>query len=311
MVGAVLLSLLLPACGVNALLDTGAEPCVDCALADDNNFSYAADLTADVVPIGANADATLDWSALAHDLQGHALDPAVDIGQVQLVAMRDLAPDEVATALANDDLEQSAVTLYVTCDPEGAACALSEFGVLGAPFDLLQYLDDGVATWLVALTRFDEPGAATLVFLEPRDGEANHTVAVGDDTSRLDVDVDLAALAPVVVPEGEPAVTLDWSGLTRDGLGNPLDLGRIDDVLLARFDQPVEELQTRVFDLEEIASASWRGDVSGGRSVSLDTLEGDTPFAGVDDEGTWLVALGCSTCSNPAPRFVTRLSPGR
>jgi hypothetical protein len=31
--------------------------------------------------------------------------------------------------------------------------------------------------------------------------------------------------------------------------------------------------------------------------------------SGVTPDGTWVLALRCSTCANPAPRFLTLLEP--
>ena len=38
------------------------------------------------------------------------------------------------------------------------------------------------------------------------------------------------------------------------------------------------------------------------------TRDGE-PFTGFTGEGTWILALRCSTCSNPAPPFATVLLP--
>jgi hypothetical protein len=285
----------------------GIVPCTSCSLTDANNFAYSAALDIDVVPVAANAPVRIDWSGLTHDVQGHPLDLATDIAGARLIAFRDITPAAVARGLANDDLEQADVSLFVTCTPTTPGCGLDEFGVLGNPVDVPTYFSEGSATWLVALTSTFEAGAAAFVFLEPKDASLVTSAAIGDDTSALDVDVDFASLTPVVVPAGEAALHLDWSGLTRDGLGNELSLDAIDGIFLGRYTESPAELEGRVFDLETLAAETWEAPVDGLRSLGLGTLRGDTVFAGIDDTSTWLLALRCSSCINPTPRFVTFL----
>jgi hypothetical protein len=44
-------------------------------------------------------------------------------------------------------------------------------------------------------------------------------------------------------------------------------------------------------------------------NADLTLLEGETPFEGVDRAGTWLLGLGCTSCTTPAPRLLTVLEP--
>lgn len=295
----------LPLLALAACADVPApEPCTACALTDANNFTYTADLSADVLPARALSDVTVEWSALTRDLQGHALDPLHDLATARLVAFRDLTPDEVAAGLAAETLFQSEVTLYVTCAPEDAACALTDFGILGSALDVSEYFAEDAATWLLALARPDEPGAAAIAFLEPT--PAGPATVSLDGPGRLDVQVDFRSLDPVHVPADDPHVLLSWDTLTRDGLGNPLALGSVDGVALARFDAPLDELEGRVFDL--LAGPEVWTAATSERAVDLSTLEGPRPFPGVDADGTWLFALTCASCTNPTPRFVTVLS---
>lgn len=287
----------------------GGEPCLVCALTDENQYRYAADLRARTVPLAAGADALVRWDTLAHDIHGHPRDPVEDIDAARLVAFRGLGPDEVLDALERDDLSQSAVTLYLTCAPTDAACALTEFGLLGNVLDVTEYFVPGQATWLVALASDDEPGASAFLFLDPTEGIDADEAVVDDDASALDVDVDFESLAPVRVPVGRPDVDVDWSGVTRDGLGNPFYAPSVDGLLLARYDATPAELAERVFDLEEDALERWSLRLEGSTHASLADVEGDTPFAGVAPGSTWVLALRCSSCLNPAPRVLTFLEP--
>jgi hypothetical protein len=295
--------LLLCACASSS---EGRDPCTDCSLSDANNFTYSSALDIGVLPAAALTDDHIDWSGLTRDVHGHPVDLSADISSARLIAFRDMTPEDVTEGLANDNLAQADVTLFVMCDPTQPSCSLGQFGLLGNPVDVPSYFAEGSATWLLALMSDVEPGAAAFAFLSPETGAAD-TVRIDSDTSALDATVDFLSLRSVLVPEGEPAVTVGWSALTRDGLGNDLSLQMLDEVFVGRYDLSRGALEARVFDLESLAVESWEAPIAGQLSVRLDTLAGDRPFPGADAESTWLLALRCSTCTNPTPRFVTFL----
>jgi hypothetical protein len=66
---------------------------------------------------------------------------------------------------------------------------------------------------------------------------------------------------------------LDWSKLTRDGLGGDFVFERVDHILLAFYeDATVTELESQIMDLELIATALWDIEHLQGRSVDLSRL---------------------------------------
>lgn len=296
----------LAACALEETVEV--EPCVDCALTDANNFSYTTDLAIGSLVLPEHADATVSWAGLTRDVRGGALDPVADIDEARLIGFRDLPPEDVAWGLAHDELEQSDVSVYVTCVPTEATCELSEFGMFGNQIDIQQYFSDGYGTWLLTLGRSGEPGADVLAFLAPDADAITSLVTIDDRTSRLDVAVHLDELTPLAMLGGDPTVTVDWSALTHDGLGDPLDTSTVDELWVARFEEPIETLAEDVFALEEMAQASWTLAVDGRTDAALAELAGESAFHGIDRAGTWLLALRCRTCTNPAPRFITILS---
>ena len=305
---------LLMACAEPAAPDTGAGArgpvgCTDCALADANGFRYRAALSAAVQPGAADAGGpVVTWEALAHDLHGHRRGVDFEVDQALLLVFLELTPDEILERLSQDRLEQADVSLTASCVPTDDRCPLADFRVLGRDIDVESYYAEGMGTWLVLLRSYDEPGAVSLVFLPPSDGGAREIV-LDDDTAQLDVDVDLLSLEPVVVAAG-PDLTMRWSGLTQDGLGGPLALHGIDALVVARYTSPLADLEDGVFDLERRAASLWSMPVAGLTAAPLSALQGAEPFEGVDDDGTYVLWLGCTACANPAPKFVTWLTPG-
>lgn len=292
-----------------AACDSGeaVDPCTDCHLVDANNYSYTSTLSIGQFPLPEHTDAFVDWSALTVDIRGGALDPMADLTDARLVAFRDLPPDEVAWALSHDELAQADVGAYVTCTPTDASCLLSEFGMFGNQLDIQQYFQEGFGSWLVVLGKPGSLGADALAFLVPTEGATASSADLTDATSSLQADVDLASAEPLVVPPVVTDISLDWGGLTRDGLGDPLDFATVDELWIGRFEESVGTLESDIFALEDLADATWTADVSGVTSVSLEALQGELPFRGVDSQGTWVLALRCNTCTNPAPRLLTLL----
>lgn len=282
-------------------------PCTSCALTDAHNYALTSEMDGAVVQLQAETDATIEWSALTEDVQGHAVAPG-DVEQVLLVAFAEIPPQEVMDGLAADQLTQSEVAFYLICEPEGAtSCQLSDFAILGSTFDVEEYFLPSVQTWMIIPTRPGQQGGFSFLFLQASDDSTATTASIDDETASLTVEVDLAGATPLVFPAGEAAIRLDWSGLETDGLGNPMEPRTIDQLWVARYDEPVSALEDKIFDLEIDAAELWTLDLSGGTSADLAALEGPRAFPGLAAGETWLLALRCSTCTHPAPRFMTTL----
>jgi hypothetical protein len=284
--------------------EAGPPPCTDCVLTEGMNYHYEPTLAASVRPLPPLSDPRLVWDGLTRDLQGHAVDPA-DLDAANLLVFRDLTPEEVLDRVAHDRLDQSELRIIAACAPDTPACTLSDFALGSNRFDPSQYFEVGSGTWLVTVSRAGDAGAAALVFLAPTDGaDPVEDVVLADGDSTLSVDVRFSDDRLRVEAGGAPS--LDWSGLTTDALGNPASLSRFDRLYLARFDEELPVLTRDFLDLEQLAEEHWELDVAGRTTAALAELDG---FGGVDAGHRWLLALRCSTCRNPAPRFVTVLEP--
>lgn len=124
-----------------------------------------------------------------------------------------------------------------------------------------------------------------------------------DNSTVLSVDVDLTSLQRPLVTTNTASLSLDWSQLTTNGFGRPWVSGDIDQVLLGRYDNyMVADLEDDFLDIEIDADQLWTLDLDGGSVADLSEL---ADFSGCDDQATWLLALRCTTCTNPAPPFYT------
>lgn len=160
----------------------------------------------------------------------------------------------------------------------------------------------GTGTRMIQLFRLDPNSEQT-------------TVNLTNDSTKLTHQVDLLSAQPTQIPPGTNAVSVDWSedtaALATNALGNEFRGSRVSEVLVAYYDESIEELENRFLDLPLLVEQEWRHTFSAGSSVTLDQLvdEAGQPFPGIDGDGTWMLGLICGECSNPAPWYLTRLQP--
>ncbi len=279
-------------------------------LSDDDNYAYSGALQAPSFPIAELSDPVIDFSGLTEDLQCHDLDPVGDIDNAELIVFQHLSEDEVALGLEEDSLLQSDVGIYLSQQPgDATSVKLSDFTLFGTDADIETFFTETSGTWLVVLTTGEEIGlgARMLLFLDPLAGETSETAVVDDGCSVLDFSADLTSLDPVtVVPSGP--WELDWGELTTTGQGQDFVYSDADGVMVGFYEglSPAD-LEGQFLDLELVATELWTMDIPAGTSASLSGLEGFTGFTRTD--GTWIFALRCSTCPNPAPLFLTVLEP--
>jgi hypothetical protein len=229
--------------------------------------------------------------------------------------MANMSQAEIAAALASESLQQSAVTAVFECAPEGASsCLLSEFTFFGTPVDVPSYFEEGSGTWMAALRSLGTVASEEyrkLLFIEPSTTSLQHEATFEDSSSLFDVAADLSSLEVLVVPE-DGEVIIDWSELTVNGAGVPLERPRIDTLWLAHYSGlTAADLEQQLVDLETVGDGYWQMDIEGMSQASLaDVVAGDEGFSGIGSEGLWLLALRCSSCRSPMPSFLTVLTPG-
>ncbi len=296
--------------------DTATATCASgaIALSDADNYSYQGSLDVPSIPTAA-ADVQVCWDGVSQDIQCHDL-PADEIDRLAMVRFGSLTEDEVEAGLAGNDLQQADVSGYAEWTVEdGATCAnLSDLSFFGTPIDIeSEYTEDG-GTYLLMLAEGTLPGtgARALAFLDPSASSDVTEIEMPDGCGILDFQADLASLQPLRLCAEGPW-TLDWSGLTADAHGGSLDGVVIDTAMLGFYEgMSAADLEASFLDLELIPTHLYTATLDGGSSVDLASLSEDgTPFSGFDPalDGTWMFALRCSTCPNPAPVFLTLIEP--
>ncbi|HJN75455.1 MAG TPA: hypothetical protein QGF58_16115 [Myxococcota bacterium] len=268
-------------------------------LQDAGNYTYDGSLEIpghELVPLSDN---TLDWSGVDSDLSCHELDPVTDIDNVQLLVFPELDEAAVAAGFAEDSLKQVDLGSYASLDPQGGvtSAAISELTFFGTIVNLQDEFDEGSGTWVALLGRGTEVGVGTysMAFLRPDSSSSETRVALVGGCGVLEYEVDVSATTEL---SGRVEV-VDWSELSTTGQGRPFDPLDVSEVMLARFEDGTD-LEADFLDLELIADELVVQDHGGGTSTELD-------LSVVDSGETWLLALGCDSCTSPAPLYMTRL----
>jgi hypothetical protein len=289
-------------------------------LLDENNYRTTATLAIPTVETTAATDADICWSNVINDLQCHPVSATADLDNVSLLRVSHLSPSQVQGRVAEGTLSQSDVAGYVDFHTDhSTTCAkLSQLSFFGTVIDVpSQYIESDDYTYLLLFAKGTTPGqgARTMMFLKPTAGSTNTKIDAPTGCGMLDFSADLSSLTKLSVPAAAPWI-LDWRDITRDGQGNAVPFSKIDGVTIGFYaGLTAADLQARIFDIELIATALWDVKLAGGRTADLSTAidrASGAPFAGFDraETGTWMLALTCSRCQNPAPVVLTILQPG-
>ncbi len=284
-------------------------------LADEGNFTLIADLTIPVFETAAAADVGICWDELVSDLQCQDMDAAVEVDNVQLLRFPYKTQEEVEVGIEVDSLQQADMSGYVEVQPpDGDTCSsLGAMDFRGTPVDVTQeYTADG-GTYMLSFATGTELGKGTrmLAFLTPSASSDVMAVDVPTGCGTLEVDVDLSSLTPTPVKKRAGSWLVDWREVTTDSQGNELRLADLDTVTMAAYTGvTAADLEADFFDLESLADSVWRAEVASGTQVELTEMVTDdgAAFEGFDAD-LYVLAFFCSSCTNPAPLYLTVLEP--
>jgi hypothetical protein len=297
-----------------------ADPRGNLLLHDANNYTTDGSLTIPVVETAAATDLDICWSAVASDLQCHPVSATADLDNVALLRISHLSQEQVQIRLAAGTLSQSDVAGYLDyqTDHTSTCAKLSQLSFFGTAIDVpSQYIESTDYTYLLLFTKGTTPGlgARSMIFLKPTAASQNTKVDGVTGCGLLTFSADLSSLTKLAVPAAGPWI-LDWRDITRDGQGNDVPFSKIDGITIGFYaGMSVADLQARIFDIELIATTLWDIKLMGGKTADLATATdraSGAAFPGFDPTatGTWMLALTCSRCQNPAPVLLTILEPG-
>lgn len=305
------------------------DPTAAVVLTDETNYSLSVAFDISRVVLQNHADLVFDWSQLTVDFFGKTVNPTADINTVS-ISLWNLTPSGIEEKLKRDTLPLTSNSGVITTFPDGSYTHmnLTGFDELGNPlpidelwarFDVTtpnyQYPQDQY-TFLVMAQSGADVGKQphSLAFFNIDTSSTTTQLNLKNDSTKLSYTVDLEKAHPVLVPAGVPAVTLDWSQMTTNCLGNDYDGSQITRAAVAHYaGKSLADLQSQFLNLEDIADGWWSGAPPAGRTIDLSTLtdKNGAAFPGIDDSGVWMAALFCGNCNNPAPWSITILQPCR
>jgi hypothetical protein len=297
-----------------------------------NDYSFSSTLSFPAVTVAAKTELNIDWGGVTKDLLSHTVDTKKDLKSILVMLWKlPLATFEQKT---NADLllQRDMVTLplqypYPPPDPYpadgiGTSAKLFQFSNSGAPpqSDILSFLDPDAYppekyTYTLMTSDSTELGQGVRMIqsFHVSNSVTDTTVKITSDSTKLQWEAHIQNAQVTAIPAGQGAITMDWTDMKTNALGNPFVPSSITKVLVGRYSETIAELEQKFLDIEIIAQELYRGTVDVGTSIDLSkltlTTDSNKHFAGISDSGTWLVALQCGACKNPAPWYLTVLKP--
>jgi hypothetical protein len=291
-----------------------------------NDYKFTSVLSLVPTPIKPKTDLMFEWGSITHDFTQHRLDAKVDVDQILMMLWR-LNLTDLQKKLNDDDLRGTdlvgGVPFSYTTDGASTNANLLSFKVgSGEPVGpeiILERLDPAMYppanyTYTIMASTGTELGQGVRMIqafkLDPT--SSNTAVKIDDKSTGLEYTADLHSLQPAMITAGQAAIKLNWgTTIQKNALGIAFDPTSITEAMVGHYTQTPTELQTKFLDLESIATELYRTQIASGTSVdfsTMKTMDGKS-FTGITSAGTWIVALRCGSCRNPAPWYLTVLKP--
>jgi hypothetical protein len=288
---------------------------------DEQNYSFQASLTIQTTRVKSTSDLVFDWSELTKEMGGRDLDPLRGIDMLEVVLWENITEEKLREDMSTDNTDLGYLVGIVFKNTGNAITSANLFD-LQAPASILppETLLDFVNTdsyppenhvYSVMLAKGETFGQGTLMihFIRPDPNETNTVVKITNNSSVLDYMIDLVSLKKIGIPPGTANIMFDWTDntvLTKNAIGNDFVPTRITTVMLAHYtDLTPRDLEGRFLEIDSIADEIWTAYLTAGTTISLSRLRNvnGEPFTGIDDQGTWGIALFCESCMSPAPWF--------
>jgi hypothetical protein len=287
-------------------------------LEDPNNYLATGELSIPTIETAPGA-LTVCWTDVTSDLACGPVVPERDIESIGVLRFTTGDAARITRRLGSGQLDMSDIDGFIqhTADRQSTCTELSSFSNFGTPVDVTEYYAENAnRSFLFQAGRVTVPGGSvvSMVFARPVVTSTNTTIDLppGCGIQRLVTDLDAVTL--VRFPYDTTGI-VHYGNLTRDGLGNSLRYDGLDSLVLSFFaGATLSDLETRILELDAIATESFELALSGGPTTSLydaTSRENGEPFSGFrrDEAGVWLLRLTCSICSTIVPSVVAVLEP--
>jgi len=309
------------ACGGGSSGDAGIA--ANAHIANANNYVITSSLTIPRLTVKAGGDLHVCWSGLTTDLLKHTIDPSTMIDHVSFLRIIHVSEADVQKQFAvgtfNDQKVEAYFDFILTDADRATMCAnLSQFQ-LGQNYlvPATDFVVDSTKTYVMMWASGLTPGAGSksMAFLEPDPSSSVVEVAAPQGKDILTFSADLTSPPKVDIPATGPYV-VEWSGLTKDGMGNDVKPQDIDGIIVGHYSLTPAQLQAQALDYAIIANPLYTASVPRGNQyfdLTSASTDGGAPFGGFQPPAgpndTWAIGLMCSACQVPAPVAVVILNP--
>jgi len=311
---------LLPACGGDSKPEW---PKGNVVFEPTHNYTSQTSLSIPQTETAPGADLMICWDALQKDLLCHNIvAPSNDIDNVSFLQIPNMTHDTAEAKLAIGQLDPNLVHVYGDFHVDHTAATkcvkLSELKLGDPVIPATDYTEDATRTYMLLFESGTTPGVGSrsMMFLVPTSSSTATTVNAVDACASSVLTFNATLGAPMTISATDRTKWhVDWSQLTVDSFGNPIDFRKIDKALVGFYqDKTAADLQAGFKDIEISATSLYEVAVSlGARDADLANakLRGGTEmFPGFTrTNGTWALAVTCSKCQVPAPILMTILQP--
>jgi hypothetical protein len=288
-------------------------------LMDANNYTADAKLTIPTVETMPGADLMICWDKIMKDLLCHPVVPSTDIDDVGFAKIP-LQPAQIEDQLAVGKFDTNIVMPYMEHRvTSNETCTMLSTFVFGGPNlnPANDYKEDSTKTYMLLFQTGTDPAVnvKSMTFIKPTSTSTNTKVDAPDTCSGKVLDFSAMLGQAINIPKAGPWL-VDWSQVTTDSFGNPINFKHLDKVEVGFYqNKTAADIQTDFVNIEVNATSLYSVAVpQGSRDVDLkgatDVSNPATAFPGFDrTDGVYLVAVLSSTSQTPAPVVLSILSP--
>ncbi len=293
-------------------------------LLDDQNYTFWNELEIESTTVKSRSNIKFSWGNLDEDFLGTPMDPEQDV-QALLVSIWEHDAEETKE-LMNTNLwvmDDFVIPpgMFVTNGELTEANYLEFETTSGSPVteELLTSLIDpselspDETTYSVMVQSGTNPGqdVRMIAMFSVSDDEENEEVVINSDSTKLQFKATLDDMDAIPVPDGVSDIKIDWTDSPiYDSMDQLFDSSTVQRVMVAYYeDETLDDLENNFLQLEDMAEKVWSVNHRLGTYENLSNLkdENGDAFEGINDDGLYILALLCESCSNPAPRFLSVL----
>ena len=316
------------ACGSSST-PTQSVTCTDGTITanEANDYKFTSSLMLHPVKVKPMSNLTFNWGGVTKDFLGQPVNAQNDLNAIFLLLVN-LPATTFETQLNNDTFATSSIVIpgpppsYLPTAGVTSMTLYDNFISANGPVDMTMaapYLDAATytpsnSTFVIAAqtgTDMIGTGIRMLQSFELDPSSSNTTVTMTNTSTTLTYSADLHSLHPTGVPAGKADLSLDWGQIQTNALGQTFEPTAIANAIVGHYTQTPSQLEGQFLDLQTIATELYKAEIPYGSVLDFTTLKDSAghSFPGVDSNGTWLVALICTNCRNPAPYYLTVLEP--